>query len=37
MKVLIFNGSPRPKGNTKQMIPAYRRKSWMSFAGLGQV
>ena len=23
MKVLIFNGSPRPKGNTKQMIQAF--------------
>ena len=23
MKVLIFNGSPRPKGNTKQMIRAF--------------
>ena len=23
MRVLIFNGSPRPKGNTKQMIQAF--------------
>ena len=23
MKVLILNGSPRPKGNTKQMIKAF--------------
>ena len=23
MKVLILNGSPRPKGNTKQMITAF--------------
>ena len=23
MRVLILNGSPRPKGNTKQMIQAF--------------
>ena len=23
MKILILNGSPRPKGNTKQMIDAF--------------
>ena len=23
MRVLILNGSPRPKGNTKQMITAF--------------
>ncbi|MBE5997570.1 MAG: flavodoxin family protein, partial [Lachnospiraceae bacterium] len=23
MRILILNGSPRPKGNTKQMIQAF--------------
>ncbi len=25
MKILVLNGSPRPNGNTKQMIEAFRR------------
>ncbi len=24
MRVLVLNGSPRPKGNTKQMVDAFR-------------
>lgn len=24
MRILVLNGSPRPKGNTKQMIEAFR-------------
>ena len=24
MRILILNGSPRPKGNTKQMVDAFR-------------
>lgn len=24
MKILVLNGSPRPKGNTRQMINAFR-------------
>ena len=24
MRILVLNGSPRPKGNTKQMVDAFR-------------
>ncbi len=24
MRILVLNGSPRPKGNTKQMVNAFR-------------
>lgn len=24
MNILVLNGSPRPKGNTKQMVEAFR-------------
>ena len=24
MHILVLNGSPRPKGNTKQMVEAFR-------------
>jgi len=37
MRVLIINGSTRPKDDTKQMILACRKKGWMSFASLDEV
>lgn len=27
MRILVLNGSPRPKGNTKQMVDAFREGS----------
>ncbi len=24
MRILVLNGSPRPKGNTRQMVDAFR-------------
>ncbi len=24
MRIIVLNGSPRPKGNTKQMVDAFR-------------
>lgn len=33
MRILVLNGSPRPNGNTRQMIAAFREGALFSYRG----